>query len=151
LWMLIKRKSFSDLKAMLRRVARSVWQGISAIQHLKKRGRFLFYTLLLWLCYFFSTYLGFYALRETQQYGVQETFALLSAGSIGVIVTPGGIGAYALLIKKTMELYGLQEGVALAFGWILWLVQTFVILIGGVISFVALPYINKKKHIPETA
>ncbi|HEY0434444.1 MAG TPA: lysylphosphatidylglycerol synthase transmembrane domain-containing protein [Chitinophagaceae bacterium] len=151
LWMLIKRKSFSDLKAMLGRVARSVWQGISAIQHLKKRGRFLFYTLLLWLCYFFSTYLGFYALRETQQYGVRETFALLSAGSIGVIVTPGGIGAYALLIKKTMELYGLQEGVALAFGWILWLVQTFVILIGGVISFVALPYINKKKHIPETA
>jgi len=38
----------------------------------------------------------------------------------------------------------------LAFGWILWLVQTFVILIGGLFSFVAIPYFNKK-NIPETA
>lgn len=107
------------------------------------------YTIALWTCYFFSTYLGFYALRETQQYGVKETFALLSAGSVGVIITPGGIGAYALLIKKTMELYGLEEGIALAFGWILWLVQTFVILLGGIFSFVAIPYFNKVKTVPE--
>jgi hypothetical protein len=48
-------------------------------------------------------------------------------------------------LRKTMELYGLQEGVALAFGWILWLVQTFVILIGGIFSFAAIPYFNKEE------
>ncbi|HEY2720424.1 MAG TPA: hypothetical protein VGI82_01780, partial [Chitinophagaceae bacterium] len=129
----------------------SIWQGVSAVQHLKKRGLFLVYTVALWGCYFSSTYLGFYALQETQQYGVKETFALLSAGSVGVIVTPGGIGAYALLIKKTMEVYGLAEGIALAFGWILWLVQTFVILLGGIFSFVAIPYFNKQNKSSEAS
>jgi uncharacterized protein (TIRG00374 family) len=151
LWMLIKKKTFTDLIALFKRIGKSVWQGVSAVQHLKKRGLFLFYTLVIWLCYFFSTYVGFFALQETQQYGIKETFALLSAGSVGVIVTPGGIGAYAILIKKTMELYGLEEGIALAFGWILWLVQTFVILIGGIFSFVAIPYFNKRRIISETA
>ena len=151
LWMLIAKKTFADLTALFKRITKSIWQGVSAVQHLKKRGLFLFYTLVIWLCYFFSTYVGFFALQETQQYGFKETFAILSAGSVGVIVTPGGIGAYAILIKKTMELYGLEEGIALAFGWILWLVQTVVVLIGGIFSFVAIPYFNKRRIISETA
>jgi len=150
LWMLIKKKTFKDVIALFKRIGQSVWQGISAVQHLKRRWLFLFYTICLWSLYLFAGYIGFYALEETQQYGIHEAFAVLSAGSIGMIATPGGIGAYALLLKKTMELYGLQEGVALAFGWILWLVQTFVILIGGLFSFVAIPYFNKRKEIPET-
>ncbi len=126
-----------------------MWQGISAVQHLQKRGLFLLYTVALWSLYLLAGYIGFFALQETQQYGVKQAFAVLSAGSIGMIATPGGIGAYALLLKKTMELYGLQEGVALAFGWILWLVQTFVVLIGGIFSFAAIPYFNKRKIISE--
>jgi hypothetical protein len=100
----------------------------------------------LWTFYFIGGYIGFYAFQETQQYGVKEGFAILSAGSIGMIATPGGIGAYALLIEKTMQVYGLQTGIALAFGWILWLSQTAVILIGGLVSFAALPYFNKTKQ-----
>jgi uncharacterized protein (TIRG00374 family) len=149
LWMLIKKKNFTDVIALFKRIGKSVWQGISAVQHLKKRGLFLLYTVLLWSLYLLGGYIGFFALQETEQYGIKQAFAVLSAGSIGMIATPGGIGAYALLLKKTMELYGLQEGVALAFGWILWLVQTFVILIGGLFSFVAIPYFNKRKIISE--
>jgi uncharacterized protein (TIRG00374 family) len=149
LWMIIKKKSFSDVIALFKRIGRSVWQGISAVQHLQKRGLFLLYTVALWSLYLLGGYIGFFALQETEQYGVKQAFAVLSAGSIGMIATPGGIGAYALLLKKTMELYGLQEGVALAFGWILWLVQTFVVLIGGIFSFAAIPYFNKRKIISE--
>ena len=149
LWMIIKKKTFADVIALFKKIGNSVWQGVSAVQHLKKRGLFLFYTLIVWGCYFFSTYVGFFALQETERYGLKEAFAVLSAGSVGVIITPGGIGAYALLIKKTMELYGLEEGIALAFGWILWLVQTFAVLIGGIFSFVAIPYFNKRKLASE--
>jgi uncharacterized membrane protein YbhN (UPF0104 family) len=149
LWMLIKKKTIADVIALFGRIGKSVWQGVSAVQHLKKRGLFLFYSVSVWLCYFFSTYAGFFALQETQHYGIDEAFAVLSAGSVGVIVTPGGIGAYALLIQKTMELYGLEQGIALAFGWILWLVQTLIILIGGIFSFVAIPYFNKRKIASE--
>jgi uncharacterized membrane protein YbhN (UPF0104 family) len=148
-WMLVRKKTFANLTALVKKIGQSVWQGISAVQHLKKRALFIFYSIVVWLCYFFSTYSGFFALQETQHYGIKEAFAVLSAGSVGVIITPGGIGAYSLLIQKTMELYGLEPGIALAFGWILWLVQTLIILIGGIFSFVAIPYFNKRKIVSE--
>ena len=119
------------------------------MQHLKRRWLFIFYSLALWTFYFIGGYIGFYAFQETQQYGVKEGFAILSAGSIGMIATPGGIGAYALLIEKTMQVYGLQDGIAVAFGWILWLSQTVVVLLGGLFSFAAFPYFNKKKQIEK--
>jgi len=149
-WMIFKKKKFSDVIALLKRIRKSVWQGISAIQHLKKRKAFLLLTLGIWVAYLSGGYIGFLAFRETDHYGIREAFSILSAGSIGMIVTPGGIGAYAYLIQITMEVYGLNNGIALAFGWILWLGQTTVILIGGLISFVAMPLYNRKKKSIET-
>lgn len=150
LWMIIKKKKPADVIIIFQRIGKSVWQGISAVQHLKQRWLFIFYSVILWSLYLLGGYVGFYALQETQQYGIKEAFAVLSAGSIGMIATPGGIGAYALLIEKTMQVYGLQDGIAIAFGWILWLAQTAVIVVGGFFSFVAFPYFNKQKKNPET-
>lgn len=145
IWMIRKKKNVSDLLELFRKIIRSIWQGVSTVQHLKKRWTFLAYTLALWSMYLVAGFLGFFAFRETTGYGIPEAFTILSAGSIGMVATPGGIGAYAYLIQKSMQVYGLNEGVALAFGWILWLAQTTVILLGGLLSFIALPYYNKKK------
>jgi glycosyltransferase 2 family protein len=150
LWMIIKKKSLVDLRNGIKLIASRVWQGISAIQHLKRRGLFLFFTAFLWSLYLFGGYLGFYALQETSHYGIREAFTVLSAGSVGMIVTPGGIGAYAYILEKTMQLYGLQKGIALAFGWLLWLAQTTVILLGGLVSFALIPWYNKKRRHLET-
>ena len=146
-WMIIRKKRISDLGAIGWRIWRSILQGVGAIRHLRKRKQFIFLTIALWTLYVSGGYIGFMAFRETAGYGIREAFTVLSAGSIGMIASPGGIGAYAFLIQKTMQVYGLAEGVALAFGWILWLAQTAVILIGGLISFAAIPYYNKKKEI----
>lgn len=147
LWMIIKKKSFSDLGAALRKIGQRIWQGLSAIQHLKKRGQFLLLTLLLWGLYLSGGYIGFLALHETQHYGIKEALTVLAAGSIGMIITPGGIGAYAYLIEATMQLYGLQQSIAVAFGWLLWIAQTIIILIGGLLSFGLLPWYNKRRKL----
>jgi glycosyltransferase 2 family protein len=149
-WMLIRKKNMNDLKQLLKRIWQRIWEGISSVQHLKKRGLFILLTVILWSLYLFSGYIGFFAFRETTGYGIPEAFTVLSAGSIGMIASPGGIGAYAYLIQKTMPVYGLQEGVALAFGWILWLVTTAVIVTGGLISFVWMPYYNKRYKSEKT-
>ena len=145
LWMIIKKKTLNDLFAGIRKIFSRVWQGLSAVQHLKKRGKFLILTVLLWTAYISGGYLGFMALQETEHYGLKEAFTVLVAGSIGMIITPGGIGAYPYLLERTMMLYGLQQSIAVAFGWILWIAQTVVILIGGVVSFALLPWYNKRK------
>lgn len=144
-WMIIKKKTIQDIIALLKKVATRVWEGLAAIRHLRKRKQFLFLTVLLWALYLAGGYIGFLSFRETDHYGIKEAFSVLSAGSIGMIVTPGGIGAYAYLIQGTMEIYGLKTSIATAFGWLLWLAQTFVVLFGGLVSFILLPWYNRKK------
>ncbi|RYG40234.1 MAG: flippase-like domain-containing protein, partial [Chitinophagaceae bacterium] len=135
LWMIIRKKNLGDLGRGIRKIGGRIWMGLSTIRHLKKRGQFLLLTLIMWILYLSGGYIGFQALKETQHYGIKESFTILSAGSIGMIVTPGGIGAYAYLIEATMQMYGLQKSIAVAFGWLLWSAQTVVILIGGLLSF----------------
>lgn len=145
LWMIIKKKNFNDLVTTIKTIIKRVWEGVSAVRHLRKRKRFIFYTILMWGLYLLAGYIGFSALRETEHYGIREAFTVLSAGSIGMTITPGGIGGYAFLLEQTMQVYGLAQGVALAFGWLLWLSNTAVIVIGGLNSFILLPWYNKKK------
>ncbi len=146
IWMIRKKKNFHDLILLIKNVWRHVFQGIISIRHLKKRWLFIFYSVALWTGYLVAGWVGFMALQETQHYGIKEAFTILSAGSVGMVVSPGGIGMYAYLIQQVMEIYKLNTAIAIAFGWILWMVQTAVILIGGLISFIAIPYYNKKKQ-----
>ena len=148
-WMFIKKKKISDLLSVIKKTVQRIILGISSVRYLKKRGYFIFLTISLWTLYLSGGYIGFMALQETSHYGIKEAFTVLSAGSIGMIASPGGIGAYAYLLQQTMQLYGLNEVIALAFGWILWMAQTAVVLIGGLVSFAALPYYNKKRKSSE--
>jgi uncharacterized protein (TIRG00374 family) len=144
-WMKWKKKTFHDLLMLFSGVLKRIFEGISSIRHLNKRKQFVALTIILWSLYLYSGYLGFLTFQETSYYGFKEALTILSAGSIGMIASPGGIGAYAYLVQKTMQLYGLNYTVSLAFGWLLWLAQTAVILLLGVLSFVALPWINSKR------
>jgi hypothetical protein len=62
-----------------------------------------------------------------------------------MIATQGGIGAYQLAIQKTLTLYGINEVSGLAFGWLLWSVQTIMLLVAGPIALFLLFYTNQKK------
>jgi uncharacterized protein (TIRG00374 family) len=146
IWMVRKKKNFSDLLTAAKNIGARIWMGLSAIQHLKKRGQFMLLTVLLWSLYLGGGWLGFQALYETQQYGIREAFTVLSAGSIGMIISPGGIGGYAFLIERTMMMYGLQQSIAMAFGWLLWISQTVAILMVGLLSFILLPWYNKRRN-----
>jgi glycosyltransferase 2 family protein len=151
IWMVRKKKNFSDLGPALRLIGTRIWQGLSAVRHLKKRGQFVILTMVLWGLYLSGGYLGFQAFHETEQYGIREAFTVLSAGSIGMIITPGGIGGYPLLIEGTMMMYGLQQGIAMAFGWLLWIAQTVVVLLAGLVSFILLPWHNKRREMQQLA
>jgi uncharacterized membrane protein YbhN (UPF0104 family) len=145
-FLLYKRKSIKDIGATFKKIGNSIYIGINSIRALKKRKQFIVLTILIWTLYLLGGYIGFIAFEETNQYGLKEAFTILSAGSIGMIASPGGIGAYAYLVEKTMQLYGLNYSIALAFGWLLWLAQTTVLIIGGIASFIALPFVNRNQQ-----
>ncbi len=143
-WLIWKKIKLKKLLHFIRETTSKIMSGILSIQRLNQPRAFIALTLLIWSLYLLAGFVGFLSFPKTEKYGVTEALTILSVGSIGMIISPGGIGAYAYLVLYTMQLYGLDYTTALAFGWTLWLVQTLVIILGGVVSFVLLPLFNRK-------
>lgn len=129
----------------IKTVGKGIWQGVISVRNVKQKGWFFFHTLLIWVCYLLSIRIGFYAMEQTALYGIKVSLSVLTMGSLGMIATQGGIGAYPLLVQETMMLYGLTENLGKAFGWLLWLVQFFMVIVFGFISLGLLPVINRNK------
>jgi uncharacterized membrane protein YbhN (UPF0104 family) len=124
-----------------------IWHGLTSIRYIKNKLLFLFYTAGIWALYLVSTLLGFAVLQETSDLGIAAAFSVLVMGSVGMILSPGGIGAYPWMIQQTIQLYGIaSEPYGQALGWLLWVGQTVIFIVFGTLSFILLPIINKKKH-----
>jgi glycosyltransferase 2 family protein len=145
-YFLLKRFGHIDAVSRLKNVLSGIAHGLSSIRLIKHKKLFLFHTVLIWALYLLSTTLGIAALRETGHLGIAGGLATLAIGSVGMIITPGGIGAYPLLVAKLMGLYGLDEHtIGNALGWLLWSVQTLIILLGGIVFAALFSYHNKKR------
>lgn len=142
---LIPSRSINILKK-IKLFFHRICEGILAIKSLNRRWAFILLTILLWSLYLSCIFIGFLMLEETKHLGIMEAITVLCAGSVGIIATPGGIGAYAILVEKTLLLYNINNSIGLAVGWIQWLLQTSVTVISGTFSLLALPLYNKKKE-----
>jgi uncharacterized protein (TIRG00374 family) len=147
LFFLLRRFGHIDAVAKIKHVIRGILHGLSSIKFIKHKGIFLFYSVLIWALYLASTTIGIYALQETAHLGIGGGLTTLAVGSVGMVLTPGGIGAYPLLVAKLMGLYGLNEDtIGNALGWLLWSVQTIIIIGAGVIFSGLFSYHNKRKQ-----
>jgi hypothetical protein len=64
-----------------------------------------------------------------------------------MILTPGGIGAYPLLVAELMGLYGLDSStVGTALGWLLWTAQTFIVLATGLVCLALVTKHNRNRY-----
>ena len=148
-----RRFRYNPLIMRINGVALGIWAGISKIRFMKKKGWFLFHTVFIWSMYYICTRLGLYALKDLDNLGMTESLSVLGVGSIGMILTPGGIGAYPILVQEILGHYHIRDAIGKTAGWLLWLVPTIVIILGGILSFVALTPSNqsliKNGHSPE--
>ena len=143
----LKRFGHIDAVAKVRGVLQGIAHGLISIRYIKHRGFFLVYTISIWLLYLFSTTIGIYALQETEHLGLGAGLTTLSVGSVGMIITPGGIGAYPLFVANLLGLYGVDvTSTGMALGWLLWSVQTLIIIAGGIIFSALISHYNKNKR-----
>lgn len=125
--------------------ALGIWEGLKSIAKIEKPWLFIGYTILIWVCYFLMVYLCFYSLAATSDLGLFAGLSVMVLGSIGIMVTPGGIGLYPVIAAETLLLYGIESstGVGLALGWISWSAQTIMILVFGSISLLIVSFKSK--------
>ncbi|MES2432034.1 MAG: lysylphosphatidylglycerol synthase transmembrane domain-containing protein [Bacteroidota bacterium] len=128
----------------LKNIFKGVAIGLASVKNMKNKKGFIFHSILIWLCYVGGTYLGFFATLGTENLPFAAAFPVLAFASIGMIITPGGIGLYPLLIMEVMKLYNISEGDGTANGYLQWSAQFLIILVVGFTSLILLPYYNKK-------
>lgn len=116
-------------------------EGLHSIRYLKKKGWFLGHTLFIWIMYLLEIYVGFFALSDTSHLGIRQACSVLSLATLGMIVSPGGIGAFPLAVQEVLLIYGVDN---ISFGWLIWGASTAIIIVTGLVSFVLLVYKNKK-------
>jgi uncharacterized protein (TIRG00374 family) len=128
------------------RFMKEMAHGVFSIIHMKKRWKFIGYTVLIWLMYLMQLYIGLMSLPATHHLNPLAALVVLVYGSVGMIITPGGIGAYTWMVAQILDVYAIPDVPAQAFGWIAWAVQTGIIIVLGVTAFLTIHSYNRRKN-----
>ncbi|NNC95954.1 MAG: flippase-like domain-containing protein [Chitinophagales bacterium] len=145
-YLYLSRKAENAFILKIRKVIIGAWEGIKSVGKLKNPVSFILMSLSIWFLYLAMIYIGFFALSETSSLGWPAAFACLFIGTFGIIVTPGGLGAYPALISTLLVMYGIEGTIGYALGWIVWGAQTVIIIVVGFLSLILLSVYNKRKN-----
>jgi glycosyltransferase 2 family protein len=128
------------------KIINNIKSGVLSVFQLKRAPEFVFHTVLIWTCYLFMTYLGFKGLSDTAHLDIKAGFNVLTLGSFGFILTPGGTGSYQLIVEKILtELYNINKLAASAYSNLSWALQNGILLFGAALSMLFFPIYNRKK------
>lgn len=143
---------FSHLQIViyLKKILRGIAEGLSAIRYLKQKGLFIACTIGIWSLYIGGTWVGLYATHGTSGLGLGSALSALAFASIGMILTPGGIGAYAFFLAKVLEKNDIPFEIGYANGTLQWFAQFLIVVIVGAVCLVILPINNKRTQKYET-
>ncbi len=126
-----------------------LWDGMKSVFYVKKPFAFAFHSLFIWFLYYLMTYVCFLSIPETAALGLNVGLLVFCFGSIAIALVPGGIGIYPVFVSIVLAspaLGGIDKGVGLALGWIIWTAQTIMILFLGIITLILQPIVNRNRN-----
>lgn len=119
-------------------------EGILSVYKMKDRWKYIFHSFFIWFSYLMMFYVTIFALPETSKISFDIVVMGFIFGSLAVGFSNGGLGAYPLSIALIFSLYGISRDVGTAFGWLVWTSQTILTIFLGLVSYLLLPFFNKK-------
>jgi uncharacterized protein (TIRG00374 family) len=139
----VLRKRIPTIIVSVKKIIQGIWEGVISATKLKKHNLFFLYSFGIWFLYLLATYVGLHATAGTES-SFATAISCLAYASIGMILTPGGIGAYAYFMAKVLELNGVDYTLGLANGTLQWFSQFLIVIALGGISLILLPILNKQ-------
>lgn len=125
---------------------RGTVDGVKSILHLgpKAFSLFVVYSLMIYFLYIAGGWIILQAFDDTVSLGFQTAFVIYLFGSVGMMISQGGLGAYPVLVWQALAIYGIGEATGLACGWLLWGAQQVVVLLLGLVYLVYFSLLKKK-------
>jgi hypothetical protein len=123
-------------------------EGLVSVRKLKNPTAFFFHTGLIWVMYYFMSYVLFFAMPQTAGLGIRAGFTILIMGGLGMSApVQGGFGTFHILVGNALVLYGLSQQDGLILATFMHTSQTlFTLLIGGICLLIGL-FIQRKKPV----
>jgi hypothetical protein len=142
----IQKNGLDKLLDLIKNKIRSLLTSVFSVKDIKEKPQFILLTASMWICYLVMFYINYLALPETNHLPFISALVCLLFGSFAVIITPGGIGVFPIIIQMVLVSFKVNPSIALAIGMIAWSVQTLGVLLGGMISLILLNVLNKKQN-----
>jgi uncharacterized membrane protein YbhN (UPF0104 family) len=124
---------------------KGIWEGISTLTKMKKKGFFVGHTLFIWSMYFMMFWIIKFAIPETVDLGLNALIPAFVVGGLSISATNGGIGVYPYTVSLVLIVFEISKESSLAFGWIMWSCQTLMVITFGALAFFALPLVNRQR------
>ena len=139
------KQSKSKLAIKVRTFGSGLVEGILSIFKMKHKWAFIFHTLFIWLMYILMFYVTTLAIPETSSLPLAAILIGFISASFSIAATNGGIGSYPVAVYAAFSIFAIAKEPSIAFGWIMWSSQTFMIIILGGLSLIYLPIYNRTK------
>lgn len=119
--------------------------GIISVLRMKKRGAFILHSVFIWVMYFLMIYFPFKSFEFTEHLGLLAGLTIFVMSGLGMVApSPGGIGTWHFMVIASLWVYGITDASqAGAFAFAVHGIITLVNVLGGLISFILLPVVNK--------
>jgi glycosyltransferase 2 family protein len=144
-FLMLRKRIAKLISGKIGGVLQGFWKGIKTVREVPQPFWFIFHSLFIWFCYLISLYCCLFCFPETSTLGLNQALVLLLFGTFGVVFTPGGIGAYQLIITAILtELVASAAPAAASFAWISWGAQVLTVVIFTGISYLLLPILNRR-------
>jgi hypothetical protein len=124
----------------------TILSGIQSVRQVKNLPMFIVHSIFIWFMYLMMNYVCFFTTDVTSHLSIGVALATLVFGTFGMIATQGGVGAYQLIVAGLLTIYGIQYDLGYGFSWIIWGMQTIMMLLGGFVSLIALPIYNRSNN-----
>ncbi|NJB71219.1 hypothetical protein GGR42_001681 [Saonia flava] len=139
------KKSTSNFAMKLKIFLKNMLDGVLSIFKMKHKWAFLFHTIFIWVAYIAMFWVVKYTIPETADLSLGSLLVAFVGGAIAMTTTNGGFIAYPAAVSKSLEIFGISIVSGNAFGWIMWISQTFMVVFFGAISFLLLPLLNRNR------
>ncbi|SFW52923.1 lysylphosphatidylglycerol synthase transmembrane domain-containing protein [Cellulophaga fucicola] len=141
----IIKKSTHPFLLKIKAFVTGLLQGVTSIFKMKNKWAFIFHTFFIWSVYVGMFWVIKYTVPETIDLSISQLLVAFIFGAFAMTATNGGIGLYPIVVSSALAIFGISSVSGDAFGWIMWISQTLLVVVFGAISFLLLPLLKRNQ------
>lgn len=130
----------------VREFVRQLVEGILSLRKIDNLPGFIISTAVLWITYFFMSYVIVFSIPETSHLGVMAGIMILVTGGIALALpVQGGIGTYHAFVSSILVLYAVEKTTGVFLATLLHTSQLIAIAVFGGIGLLLSGFVKRRK------